>query len=157
MRRSHGINGEIQMEVVTDHPENIRPEMEFFYGEDHTPVKLVSRRPHGDLLIAAFEEFDSRETVAQMTNKLLYIKRDALPPLPEDEYYHFQLVGLKALSENGENLGVLKEVIQTGSNDVYLVVTPEGKELLLPAREEVVLGVDLDKGEIRVRPPEWLD
>ncbi len=157
LRRSHGINGEIQMEVLTDHPENLRAGAEFYYGEEHIPVKLVSRRPHGDLILAAFEGFDSRESVSQLTNHLLYIRREALPPLPEGEYYHFQLIGLKAITETGENLGILKEVIETGANDVYLVLTPDGKELLLPAQADVILGVDLEQAEIQVRPPEWLD
>jgi len=157
LRRPHGINGEIQMEIVTDYPDRLKPEGEYYYGEEHTPIKLVSRRPHGQLLLMAFEGFDDREAVSRLTNQLLYVKRETLPPLPEGEYYHFQLIGMNVVSETGEVLGILQEILVTGSNDVYVVLTPDGTEVLLPAREGVILNVDLEKNEIRARPPEWLE
>lgn len=78
------------------------------------------------------------------------------PPLPEGEYYWFQLEGLRVLhAETGEFLGELVEIIPAPAHDVY-VVQKDGGELLLPALEEVVVAIDLDKGLIKVVPPEGL-
>lgn len=157
LRRPHGVQGEIQMELITDSPERLKPGLDFYAGEGHMPVTLVSIRPHNKLALVAFEGFDSPESAGLLTNMLLYIKRDTLPSLPDGEYYHFQLTGLKVVSAGGEPLGTLAEILTTGSNDVYVVKNSAGQEILLPAREEVILKVDLDKGEMTVQPPEWLD
>lgn len=79
-----------------------------------------------------------------------------LPPLPEGEYYHFQLIGLTVLDENGTKIGVLNEVLTTGANDVYLVVDEEGKEILFPAIQSVIIQTDLEHQQMIVRPQEWL-
>jgi 16S rRNA processing protein RimM len=85
----------------------------------------------------------------------VYIKADALPELPEGEYYHHQLMGLKVIDEAGLEVGALTEIIETGANDVYVATSVEGKEILFPAIQSVILGVDLDRNEIRVRLPDW--
>jgi len=84
------------------------------------------------------------------------VKAADLPRLPEGQYYHHQLLGLSVVDETGQVLGELAEILETGANDVYLVKTPLGKELLLPAIEDVILGVPLERKEMSVRPPDWL-
>jgi 16S rRNA processing protein RimM len=157
LRRPHGVQGEIQMEVVTDKPHHLTPGNTYFYGDEHTPLVLSSRRPHGALILVAFEGIDDRDQAARLTNQLLYITRASLPALPEGEYYHYQLEGLRAVLESGEVLGTLREVLETGSNDVFVVQDPAGREILLPVVEGVILNVDLEKQTITVMPPEWLD
>lgn len=157
LRRTHGVRGEIQMELITDAPERLKPGQEFFYGEEYQPVKLASIRPHNQLVLVSFEGIETREDAARLTNKLLSVRRESLPDLPEGSYYHFQLVGLKVLTAEGEELGQLSEILNTGANDVYVVKPTEGKEILIPALEDTILSVNLEKGEMRVQPPEWLD
>ena len=77
------------------------------------------------------------------------------PVLPEGEYYHYQLIGLRVLTEDGEDLGQVREILETGSNDVY-VVSGESDELLLPALAEVILKVEVTEGVMVVRLMEGL-
>ena len=74
----------------------------------------------------------------------------AVPSLPEGEYFHYQLLGLRVLTEEGEDLGRLNEILETGSNDVY-VVSNDTVELLIPALTDVIRKVDLDEGVMVVR------
>ena len=72
------------------------------------------------------------------------------PKLPPDEYYHYQLVGLTVITDQGETLGRVQEILVTGSNDVYVVKSGAGAELLLPAIRQVVQDIDLEAGRILV-------
>jgi 16S rRNA processing protein RimM len=84
------------------------------------------------------------------------IKVRELPRLGEGEYYSHELIGLRVVEENGEDLGTISEVLATGSNDVYIVKTTEGIELLLPAIESVVRKIDLEARMMSVVVPAGL-
>jgi 16S rRNA processing protein RimM len=157
LRRSHGVSGEIAMEVLTDFPQRLLPGRAVYVGEDHREQRIKSVRWKDTLLLLAFEGIEIREQVAALTNQIVYIAASSLPDLPEGEYYHHQLVGLNAVDERGQRLGRLTDILETGANDVYVITAEDGKELLLPAIEAVILSVDLDAGEMLVRPPEWTE
>ena len=126
-------------------------------GEKHLPMTIRSVRQKPPLLLIAFEGCEDRNQASLFRNKILYGKSTETPLLPEGEYYHHQLVGLRVVSEDGQELGVLTEVLETGANDVYVVTDENGKEVLLPAIREVILGVDLAAKTMRVRPQTWQD
>jgi 16S rRNA processing protein RimM len=155
LRRSHGIEGEMLMDVLTGFPERLRSGKTVYIGEAHEPVRLASVRGHNRELIVRLSGVQTPEETAPYRNMVLYVKASELPKLPDGEYYHHQLIGITVVDEAGVVLGTLDEILETGANDVYLVKTPDGKELLLPAVEEVVLEVDLEQHQMRVRPPEW--
>ncbi len=90
-----------------------------------------------------------------LSGKDLFIHKDRLPKLPEGEYYHFQLIGLSVETKEGKPLGTLSAILETGGNDVY-VVESEGKELLIPAIEDVIGEVDLQNRKLVVDLPEGL-
>jgi 16S rRNA processing protein RimM len=155
LRRAHGMDGEILMDIMTDFPERLRARKTVYVGDDHRPMKISHvRRQHTAMLIT-FEGVDDSEAVGAFRNQLVFVIADTLPDLPEGEYYHHQLLGMAVVDENGEPVGFLSEILETGANDVYLVISPEGKETLLPAIEAVVLEVNLERREMRVRLPEW--
>lgn len=156
LRRSHGIAGEMIMDVLTDFPERLSPGKIIYVGEAHEPVKIEGLRGHNRAMIIHLANLDSPEATARYRNAMIYVKASELPKLPEGEYYHHQLLGLAVVNDAGEELGQLTDILETGANDVYLVKTLVGKEILLPAVEEVILEVDLERHQIRVRPPEWL-
>lgn len=128
-----------------------------FAIEAAAPVQLTlsSLRPQKKFWIAQFEEIESREQAEALAGNDIFINKDRLPGLPAGEYYHFQLIGLAVVTEEGKPLGMLKAVLETGSNDVY-VVESEGEELLIPAIEEVIVEVDLPNGKLVVNLPEGL-
>ena len=90
-----------------------------------------------------------------MRNAVIYVQTDSLPTLPEGEYYFHQLIGLHVIDENAQPVGILSEIMETGANDVYVLISPDGEEILIPAIDEVIKKVDLERGEIIINLPEW--
>jgi 16S rRNA processing protein RimM len=150
LRRPHGVSGEMLMAVVTDFPERIQPGSGFFLGRDHQAVTINSVRSHNKGLLIRLNEYPNVESIEYMRNTPLYSRAADLPPLPEGEYYQHQLIGLRVVNETGKELGVLAGFLETGANDVYQILTSEGKELLLPNIPDVVLSVDVPAGQITV-------
>jgi 16S rRNA processing protein RimM len=155
LRRPHGVNGEIIMDVETDFPERLRRGKTIYVGEEHMPLIIKTIRPQNRARLLSFDGYNDCDQVGVLRNHMVYVKTKDLPRLPEGEYYYHQLMNLRVVDEQGQALGVLTDIFKTGANDVYVVTSPDGAELLLPAIEDVLLSVDLDKQEIRVRPQEW--
>jgi 16S rRNA processing protein RimM len=156
VRRPHGVKGEVLLAVLTDFPERLQPGVVVYLGEDFVPQALASRRGHNDGLLVRFEGVSSRDDVADWSSRSVYVRADDRPPLPEGEYYLHQLLGLNVVTEDGEALGVLADVLETGANPVYLVRAPEGKEILLPGIPDVILKIDIPRGMMTVRLMEGL-
>jgi 16S rRNA processing protein RimM len=144
------------MSIMTDFPERLKPGMVLFLGIEHTPVTIKSLRHHNRGLLIALEGFNSREEVAVFRNYELFVRADDRPPLPEGEYYLHQIIGLNVVSDEGQNLGVITEWIETGANGVYIVRDEAGKEILLPDIDEVVLKIDLENQQMTVHLLEGL-
>jgi 16S rRNA processing protein RimM len=151
LHRPHGVRGEIILEVMTDFPERLRRGVTVYLGPERTPHTLRSRRNHSQGLIVSFAEYPDRDTAASLRNQMVYVRADDRPDLPEGEYYHHQILGLQVLTETDDVLGKVTDILETGSNDVYVIRPERGPEILLPVLESVILSVDLERGEIRVR------
>jgi 16S rRNA processing protein RimM len=149
-RRPHGIKGELVMTVLTDFPDLVQPGQSIYLGEGYTPYQVKSTRWHGGDLLVALEELPDRTAVEIFRNIMVYMKAEDIPELPEGEYYIHQLVGLDVITDKGQALGKIKEVLVTGANDVYLVENDEGKEILLPVIEEVILEIDHQSEKVLV-------
>ncbi len=156
LRRSHGIQGEMIMDILTGFPQRLQAGKVVYLGDTHEQAELASVRGHDKALIVRLSGVHTPEETAKYRNLVVYVKATELPELPEGEYYHHDLMGLSIVDEAGEVLGTLDQILETGANDVYVVKTPEGKEILLPATEDVILEVNLERREMKVRPPEWL-
>ncbi len=149
-RKPHGIRGEIRMTVLTDFPELVSPGQIIYVGEKHQAYTVRDIRWHGGDMLVSLKELSDRTAVEIFRNIMVYMKSKDMPELPEGEFFIHQLVGMEVITDQGEKLGVLKEILITGANDVYLVESQEGKELLLPATEEVVLDINQETGQILV-------
>ncbi|MBW1980351.1 MAG: 16S rRNA processing protein RimM [Deltaproteobacteria bacterium] len=110
-------------------------------------------RPHQRAYLVVSREIDSRESAAALVGAELCLPESKLPPLGPDEFYWHQLVGLEVVNSKGDKLGTLEQIIETGSNDVY-VVRKGKQEILIPATHEAVLEVNLEEGRMVVDPPE---
>jgi len=150
LRKPHGLRGDLLFEIYTDFPERLRPGTVLFVGDKHQPLKITRRRPHNDGLILGFEGISTPETAGEYRATVAYVPAAGRPVLPEGEYYHHEVIGLAVVDETGKLLGELTEIIITGANDVYVVKSPEGGEILLPALKEVILAVDLAAKTMRV-------
>ncbi|MBE0409215.1 MAG: 16S rRNA processing protein RimM [Anaerolineales bacterium] len=151
LRRPHGVHGEILMEVLTDFPERLEPGIRLFISPDHHPVHLKSVRQHSKGLLVSLVEYQTQEMAGELRNRLLMVRVDDRPPLPEGEFYHHQILGLEVYAHSGKLLGVVSEILETGANDVYVITKESRQDLLLPVTDEVILDVDLEAGVLRVK------
>lgn len=150
LRRPHGLGGDLLFEVYSDFPDRLRPGTSLYIGEEKRPLKITRRKPHNDGMVLGFEGVASVEQATRLTGKIAYVRAADRPPLPAGEYYHHQIIGLNVEDENGLALGVVTEIIQTGANDVYVVRNQAGREILLPALQQVLLEINLEQHRMKV-------
>ena len=148
-----GLKGELKVLVLTDNPHRFAPKSRLWAGTQK--VTVAKMREAQGYVFLTLKGFADRDSVDGFRHAMLQVPEDALPALDEGEYYRFQLIGLRVVDRGGEELGTLEEIIDTGANDVYRVRTPDGKDVLLPARDDVILAIDLTSGTMTVDPPDW--
>lgn len=112
-------------------------------------------KAHGRGTLMQLDGIKSREDVEALIGSELYIEKKILPPLEPGVFYWMDLIGLDVVTTEGNYLGKIDSIMQTGSNDVYVVKHHEN-ETLIPALENVVTAVDLEKSEMQVVLPEGL-
>jgi len=155
--RPHGVRGEFRMEIITDYPERLEEHGHLYLAPPHSPndverYPLEKIRPHQGILLVKLGGCDDRNAAEELRGMLVEIPLEEAVPLEEDEYYLFQVIGSRVETEEGEWLGQLDEILETGANDVYVMHGPWG-EVLLPAVDSVVLEIDPVERTIIVRPP----
>ena len=161
LHRPHGVKGEMLMEVITDFPERLHPGVTLFIGEEKAPLKLVSVRPHNRGMLVSFPGLTTPEAIGELRNQFAYVLASDRPALPEGNYYHHEIIGLQVLSDQGKSLGTVSEILETGANDVFVIRPQDGPEILIPDTDEVILKIDLTKGEMVIHllpgllPDEW--
>ena len=148
----HGVRGELRIIPLTDFPERFSDMHNVMVGSDRLHIESI--RPQGRNILMRFREYPTREEAQQLTGRLLTVAREEAVPLDDGEYYVFDIVGLTVYDEMDNEIGTIDNVLHTGSNDVYVVRTEEGGELLVPALRTVVCAIDLADGRMTVRLPE---
>ncbi|MFC1903601.1 ribosome maturation factor RimM [Chloroflexota bacterium] len=144
-----GVEGKLKVAVETDFPERFASGAEVYINRQPTTITIAEWH-HGKLVIK-LDSIDSIEDAQKIQGKVLEIPRSQVNPLPEGQYYHFQLIGLEVRTTQGETLGNITEILTTGSNDNYVVRSAKG-EILIPAIDDVVKSVDPDKGYLFIEP-----
>ncbi len=135
------MRGELRLEIQTGFPGHLAEVETVYVGDSHAPHRLESSRFHSGVLVVKFEGCDDRTQADALRGEVIYVaERDAAPLQPGQFFYH-QLIGLPVVSDTGEALGTLTEILATGANDVYVVTGPGG-ELLLPAIKSVILNIE---------------
>ena len=114
------------------------------------PAQAAENRVDPGQQFFHFKGFDNINDIEIYKNKDILITREDAVPLGPDENFIVDLIGLKVMTDEGEELGTLKDVLQTGANDVYVVEMTDGKELLLPAIKQCILNVDLEQQTMTV-------
>jgi 16S rRNA processing protein RimM len=156
IRRPHGVQGEMVMDLHTDFPERMKSGRKLLVGEEHLPQTLTSVRPHQAALLVKFKGIDTPEQAGQFRNQWVYIRASEAPKLPEGRIYQHQLIGFQVVDENDQPLGKLVEILETGANNVYVVRDESGHEILLPAIPPVILETDTGRRLMRVHVLEGL-
>ena len=148
-----GIKGKLKVEVVTDFPQRFAPGSTVYI--DRQPVTIDSTEWHKGKAIIKLNTIDSIEDAQRLRGKLIEIHHSQVYPLPEGQYYHFQLIGLEVWTTQGELLVNITEILTAESNDNYVVRGAKG-EVLIPAIDDVVKSVDLARGRITIEAIEGL-
>lgn len=150
--RTHGIRGEVKVFPTTDSPLRFNELSEVFLklGKKEKYLKIESARYFKNLVILKFKGIDSLNDVEAYKGGELYIKRSEGEALAENEYYIADIIGMRVVSDEGAEIGTVKDVLETGANDVYIVSREGAKDLLLPAIKDCVKSVDLEENRITV-------
>ena len=152
---THGLRGEVKIVTWTDAPDVFENLAYVYSGEQKLTIQNVKYQKNN--IIVKFKEIPSIDDAEKYKNKVLTAERDMLGELPEGTYYIADLIGLDVYDDEGNNIGVLADVFNTGSNDIYEVKREGKKPLLLPVIDDVVLNIDLDAKKITVHIMEGLD
>ncbi|WP_291584318.1 ribosome maturation factor RimM [Clostridium sp. UBA6640] len=146
--KPHGVRGEVKVFSLTDSLEEFTALKKVYI--DEVERKIISCKLQTDRAILKIEGIDSMDEAEKYRNKYLKIHREDAKELPEDSYYIADLIDCKVFDTEGEELGTVYDVIETGSNDVYWVKGK--KEVLIPALKEIVVKVDIENNEITIKP-----
>lgn len=148
----HGVRGEIKVYPTTDDPRRFKRLKEVILdtGKESRILEVEGVKFSKQMVIMKFKGFDTPEDIAKYRQCSIYVTRENAVRLGRDEYFIADLMGLKVLNEEDEEIGVLREVLETGANDVYIIDLHDGRELLLPAIKDCVLDVDIEGGQIKI-------
>ena len=149
-----GVRGEVRVTPLTDFPERFR-ELKTALLDDGTSLPIESVRYHQQFVLLKFRGMDNRNDIEHLRGKLIKVERKDLVQLPAGHYYIFDIVGLEVYTEEKEYLGKVTDVLETGSNDVYIVEQKDKQPLLIPALKSVVLQIDIPSGKMIVKLQEW--
>jgi len=150
---THGIRGEIKVFPTTDDMARFK-KLKVLYldkGTELMKLEVSSVRFFKNMVIMKFKGIDNINDIEKYKGKDLLIERKQAIPLQENEYFICDIIDAEVVTKEGEEIGTLKEVLQTGANDVYVVKTKEGKEVLFPVIDECVLDVNTEKKVVTVR------
>ncbi len=154
---THGIRGEVKVYPTTDDVRRFKKlkTVTADTGKEKLELHVKSVKFFKQFVILSFEEYDDINEVEFLRKASLTIDRSDAVPLGKDEYFVADLIGLKCISDTGEELGEIKDVLETGANDVY-VIDQGSNELLIPAIKDCILDVDMEAGIMHVHVMEGL-
>lgn len=156
LRRPHGVSGEVIMDLHTDFPERVKSGRKIYIGDKHEAATFDTVRAHGESLLISLRGYDTPESVGRFRNQWVYVKAKDVPALPEGQHYQYEYIDLEVFDDQGNALGKIAEILETGANDVYVVRNDDGKEILLPAIPSVVLEVNMELRRMKVHLLEGL-
>lgn len=149
---THGVRGEVKVFPTTDDVKRFRRLKEVILdtGKENLVLEIEGVKFFKQFAILKFKGYDNINDIEKYRGKSLFVTRENAVRLKKDEYFIADLLGIKVLDEDGSELGVLQDVIETGANDVYQIKMTDGRELLLPAIRQCVLEVDVEAGFMKV-------
>ncbi|MHB8621231.1 MAG: ribosome maturation factor RimM [Chloroflexota bacterium] len=144
-----GTHGELRVLPQTDFPRRFAAGASVFLERDERSFTIVQSRLQNGQYVLRLAGVDDRDQAEDLRGRYMRVPGQNLAPLEEGEYYLFQIMGLAVRTDEGRELGVVSDILQTGANDVYVVRSDSG-EVLLPAIKDVIKQVDLDAGRLTV-------
>ncbi|MBP2653157.1 MAG: rimM [Firmicutes bacterium] len=151
----HGVRGDVRVIPLTDFPERFQT-MKYVLLDDGRKLGIKEVKYHKQFVLLSFIGLSDRNAVEELKGKIIKVTREELVALPEGHYYTFDIIGLAVYDETGTFLGIVKEVMPTGSNDVYIVEAENQHSIMIPALKDVVKIIDLQSKRMTVKlQEEW--
>ncbi|ARK22693.1 ribosome maturation factor RimM [Sporosarcina sp. P26b] len=152
---THGIKGEVRVMSKTDFPDEryqVGSELAIFMPKVKAPtfVKVTSHRKHKNFDLLTFEGYPNINDVEKFRDGVIKVSEKELTELEENEFYYHEIIGCRVITETGEEIGTVSEIIETGANDVWEVTPAEGKPHYIPYIEDVVKDIDIDEQVIKI-------
>lgn len=150
--KPHGIRGEVRVELLTDLPERFKWLKAIYVGE-HKPrlVDIESVRFHQGFVLLKLAGYPTRTEAELLRGELLQVPESEAIPLDEGEYFLFQLAGLQVFTEQGEFVGRISDILETGANNVF-VIDGQDQQFLVPDIPEVIASIDIENKRMEIRP-----
>lgn len=152
---THGLRGEVKILPWTDYPE-VFEDIKEIYLPDGRKLNIKSVKYQKNNIIVKLDGINFIDEAEKLKGMVITAERDQLAELEEGTYYVADLIGLEVITDEGELIGKISDVLRTGANDVYEVKREGGKNLLLPVIDSVVKNVDIEDGKVLVHLMEGL-
>lgn len=155
---THGIQGEVKVFPTTDDIKRFKKLRTCYLSneKEKIEVEVISCKFFKQFAILKFKQFSTINDIEPYKRYGIWVTRDQAVPLRRNEYFITDIIGSRIITEEGQELGILKDVLKTGANDVYVVEQVNGKELLLPAIKQCILDVDVAHKTIKIHLMEGL-
>ncbi|GGE65764.1 ribosome maturation factor RimM [Priestia taiwanensis] len=158
---THGIKGEIRVISTTDFAEEryeIGNKLHIFMPNDKAPIPVVvaAHRVHKNFDLLSFEGYFNVNDVEKFKGGMIKVTGDQLGELEENEYYYHEIIGCTVYAEDGDEIGTIKEIINTGANDVWVIARKGQKDALIPYIKDIVLDIDVEEKKVIIHIMEGL-
>jgi 16S rRNA processing protein RimM len=155
---THGVRGEVKVFPTTDDPARYKKLKKVYLdtGREFRPLEIQGVKFFKQFVIVKFKGIDNINDIEMYKGRSLLVDRKDAVPLKQDEYFIADMIGMNVFTEDGEIFGTLKDVIETGANDVYIINSKKHGEVLIPAIKECILDVNVKEGKMLVRLMEGL-
>jgi len=150
---AHGVRGEVRLKPFTEDPLSVTRYGALESEDGKRQFEIEAVRPAKDMLVARLKGVTDRNAAEALKNIRLYVSRDKLPATEADEFYHADLIGLRAETSSGETVGTVKAVHNFGAGDLLEIEPASGATIVVPFNEATVPVVDIAAKKIVVEPP----
>jgi 16S rRNA processing protein RimM len=149
---THGVRGEVKVFPTTDDPARFKKLKKVILdtGKEKLELEVAGVKFFKNMVILKFKGIDNINDVEKYRKKSLYVTRENAVKLKRNEYFIADLIGLKVISDEGEDLGTLTDVLQTGANDVYIISKEGVDDILVPAIRDCIQDVDIAGGQMMI-------
>ena len=149
---THGVRGEVKVFPTTDDANRFKKLKEVILdtGKEQLPLEIAQVKFFKNLVILKFKGIDNINEIERYKGKSLLVAREDAVSLEKDEYYFADLIGMEVVTEE-EHFGVLRDVMETGANEVYIIDSDSHGEVLVPAIRQCILDVDIEEKRMKIR------
>lgn len=155
---THGVRGEVKVFPTTDDVKRFKKLKNVILdtGREHLPLEVESVKFFKQFAILKFKGIDNINDIEKYKGKSLLVDREHAVKLRKDEYFIADMIGMSVFTDDGKEFGKLKDVLETGANDVYIIESLKHGEVLVPAIKQCILDVDIENGKMVIHLMEGL-